>query len=189
MIVDLNVSTVARGKNLSASFHRVSPRTTHVEEKTYKQFTGSPDEVTTKVLHELDISKTYVRSFHCSPDVPPDVCSIMQRAILSYSRAHLPIQRANLPTQKRGLLKVSYSEEKGHAIVNVLHYNSIQDEELNIKPIGFSGPLPKVANKVFKTLVEDYGQSVVLQFEGVPKEIQDLFCSIVSLYNKGLSQN
>ena len=183
MTVYLNISTVARGKNLSASFHQVFPKTTRLEEP-YKQFTGSPAEVTTEVLHELDTSKTYVRSLNCSPDVPPDVCSIMKRAIMANLRANLPIQR--------GLLKVSYSKERACDIVNVLHYNSLQDEELNIKPIGFSGPLPEVANKVFQALVEGYRHPVVLQFEDenkVPKEIQDLFCSVVSLYNKEISRS
>lgn len=180
MIVYLNVSPVARGKkHLSASFHQVSPKNINFD-KPYKQVTGSPAEVTTKVIHELDSSRTPVRFFHFSPDLPPDASSIMHRAMMAYLRANLPVQR--------GLLKVSCSKEKAGNIVNVLYYSSIKYEESGLEPAGFSGPLMEIARKVFQTLDEGYRHPVVLQFEGkVPDEVRELFLNIVSIYNKQLS--
>ena len=179
MIVYLNVSRASEGRNyLSASFHRVSQASTKLG-KPYKKFTADPVTVVTKVIQELQNTRTPIRFFNFSPDLPQDVSSIMHQAIMAYLRTTLPV--------KRGLLKISTSHERTGNIVNVVHYSSIEEEQQDLEPVCFSGPLVEVANKVFKTLDEGYRHPVVLQFEGkVPKEVSELFALIVNAYNNQL---
>ena len=183
MLVYLDVTAQGRRrKSLTASFHNVSPQKPDFS-KPFKTIAGNATKVTADVMHELDTSSVPIKFFHFSSNLPKDVSSILHRAIMSHLRANLPV--------KRGLLKVSW-DKKDPDNVDVVHYASINDEQpgkLSDVELGcFSGPLLNVARDVFQGLDEGYRHPVGLVFDSkVSDEVRELFCTIVSIYNKQLT--
>ena len=180
MPICLQVSTIGGAPNkLSGAFYRVTPKSMKLGEP-YKKVIGSPTKVVTEVIHELDVTRASVESFHFGLDLPPEVSSILNRAKMAYLRANLG--------EQRGLLKLSCRKNGKDDVVKVLHYNSVTKKEADQNPRRFSGLPLKVVEKIFTALDRELRHPVVLELEGkVPKKVIDLFTAIVSLYNKQLS--
>ena len=142
MIISLNISLTEIGKDhMSASFHCISPENTG-RDIPYKEITGSSVEVTNEVLHELNNLRVPVQSFQLSPDLPPEASSVIRRAMMAHLRGTVPVERA--------LLKVSGNKKEAGDIINVQYYNAIDDEELGLTMVSFSGLLLEVVDKTLQ---------------------------------------